>query len=114
MGRVLLGGLPEDELEHYLGRVTLKAHTPKSITSKPKLRAEIRRVRAQGYAIVDEELELGLRSLAVPVATHTGRIVAAMNTGVHASRVSKQDLLKRLLPELNRGASQLGQTLGYR
>lgn len=111
MGRVLLAALPEAELAGYLERAALHPRTPKTITLKPALQAEIVRVREQGYSLVDEELELGLRSLAVPVMTRAGRVVAAMNTGVHASRVEPEDLLGRMLPELQRGALALGRAL---
>jgi IclR family pca regulon transcriptional regulator len=112
MGRVLLAALPEAELNAYLNRTVLEAHTPKTIVDKELLRAEIERVRQQGYCIVDEELELGLRALAVPILTRSGRTVAAMNTGVHASRVTREDLLERWLPTLRKGAAQLVDALG--
>ena len=111
MGRVLLAALPDSELRAYLSRVELKARTAKSITGKTALTAELQRVRTQGYALVDEELELGLRSVAVPVVTREGRTVAAMNTGVHSSRVSIKDMTKRLLPALREGAVSLGNAL---
>ena len=112
MGRVLLAALPAPELTAYLRRVTLHAATPKTITSKPELSAELDRVRKRGYALVDEELELGLRSIAVPVATRAGRVVAAMNTGVQASRVSPDEMVTRFLPVLRDGAQRLGLALG--
>ena len=112
MGRVLLAALPKAEFDQYLKRVTLKPHTPRTMVTKAALRAEIERVRKQGYAIIDEELELGLRSLAVPIVTRTGRTIAAMNTGVHVSRVSRKELLERFLPVLQRSAATLGLSLG--
>ena len=111
LGRVLLSALPDAELSAYLDRVDLKSHTPKTITGKKALIAEIKRVRTQGHSIVDEELELGLRSMAVPVVTRSGRTVAAMNTGVHASRVGIEDLKKRFLPVLKESALSLGHAL---
>jgi IclR family transcriptional regulator, pca regulon regulatory protein len=111
MGRVLLAALSEADLQAYLARVTLRPFTPKSIILKDDLAAEIGRVREQGFALVDEELELGLRSLAVPVRTRTGRVVAAMNTGVHASRVSPEEMAARFLPVLREGAERLGLAL---
>lgn len=111
MGRVLLAALPERELAEYLRRATLVRHTRKTITSRAALRAELRHVRRQGYAIVDEELELGLRALAVPVMTRSHRVVAAVNTGVHASRVSRAELLRRALSVLREGAARIGETL---
>jgi len=111
MGRVLLAALPEPELESFLKRVSLNAFTPKTITTKTALRNEIEQVRKQGYALVEEELELGLRALAVPIVARTGQTVAAMNTGVHVSRVSSKELLGRFLPLLQQSATMIGQTL---
>ncbi len=112
MGRVLLAALPERELAAYLERVTLEPRTHRTITAKAKLAAELERVRSQGYALVDEELEVGLRSLAVPVRARAGRVVAAMNTGVHASRVAAEEMIGRFLAVLRDGAERLGQALG--
>jgi IclR family pca regulon transcriptional regulator len=112
MGRVLLAAMPPAERAACLKRVVLRAHTPKTITVKKKLGAELDRVARQGYALVDEELELGLRSVAVPVRTRTGRVVAAMNTGVQASRITPARMIARFLPVLRQGAERLGQALG--
>jgi len=111
MGRVLLAALPERELRAYLKRVALRSYTPNSVRSKRVLAAEIERARRQGYALVNEELELGLRSLAVPVRTRSGRVVAAMNTGVHASRATPAEMITRFLPVLQEGAERLGLAL---
>jgi IclR family pca regulon transcriptional regulator len=112
MGRVLLAALSDAELDAQLQRATPMVYTPKTIFDKPALRAEIHRVRQQRYALVDEELEMGLRALAVPIVNRAGRTVAAMNTGVHVSRVSQNDLLTRFLPALQSSATLLGQSLG--
>jgi IclR family pca regulon transcriptional regulator len=77
-----------------------------------RLRAELERVRAQGYALVDQELELGLRSIAVPVRNARGRVLAAMNVGVQAGRVSQEEMLERFLPVLQRAAQGLTPLLG--
>jgi len=111
MGRVLLAAQPAGELAAFLERVVLEARTPKTITEKAALADELDRIRDQGYALVDEELELGLRSLAVPVVSRTGRVVAALNTGVHAARVSPPEMVERFLPALKDGAISLGRTL---
>ncbi|MEO8372856.1 MAG: IclR family transcriptional regulator C-terminal domain-containing protein [Candidatus Solibacter sp.] len=112
MGRVLLAALPPSARAAYLKRVVLHRRTPQTITVKKKLNAELDRVQQQGYALVSEELELGLRSVAVPVCTRTGRVVAAMNTGVQASRVTQAQMIERFLPVLREGAERLGQALG--
>ena len=111
MGRVMLASLDEGELQAYLDRVELKPLTPKSITSKEAFAAELARVRSQGYSLVDEELEVGLRSLAVPVRTRSGKVVAAINTGVHAARVLPSEMLDRFLPVLREAAGRLSIAL---
>jgi len=78
--------------------------TPYTLTDPMQLKAELAQVRAQGYAPVDQELELGLRSIAVPVKNARGRVLAAMNVGVQAGRVSKEEMLERFLPVLQRAA----------
>ncbi|MEU3019210.1 MULTISPECIES: IclR family transcriptional regulator C-terminal domain-containing protein [unclassified Nocardiopsis] len=100
MGRVLLAGYGDDELDAYLGRVTLRPLTRFTLTDPADLRAEILRVREQGYAIVDQELEEGLRSLAAPVRDADGRVIAATNVSAHANRSSIDDVRRDLLPAL--------------
>jgi IclR family pca regulon transcriptional regulator len=111
LGRVLLAALPEAELTAYLQTTTVKALTPKTITDKQLLGDIIRSVRTDGFAITDEELELGLRSIAVPVRTHQNRVVAAMNIGVQAARVSAAELIHRFLPILQENAAMLAPLL---
>ena len=111
MGRVMLASLPPKELAAYLKSVELKALTPKTIVKKAALAAELDRVRMQGYALVDEELEIGLRSMAVPVTARSGKVVAAMNSGVHAARVQPKEMVARFLPVLQEGARRLGMAL---
>ena len=111
MGRVLLAGLPERELDAYLKRVRIIAYTNRTVTSVSKLAQVIQDVRQQGYALVDQELEIGLRSLAVPVHDHLGRTSAAINVGVQASRVTTADLESRILPELQSAGREVGMLL---
>jgi IclR family pca regulon transcriptional regulator len=111
LGRVLLAALPEAELAAYLQTTNVKALTPKTITDKQLLGDIIRGVRSDGFAITDEELELGLRSIAVPVRTHQNRVVAAMNIGVQAARVSAAELVHRFLPILQENAAMLAPLL---
>jgi IclR family transcriptional regulator, pca regulon regulatory protein len=112
MGRVLLSGLSDQELSAYLDRVELIAVTPKTIVDKSLLFDVIRQVRVDGFALNDEELELGHRSIAVPVKTRKGAMVAGMNIGLHAARVSVAEMTHRLLPILREHAQMLGQLLG--
>lgn len=112
MGRVLLASLPEQQMLDYLERAELKNLTPKTITDKTVLAEIVRRVKCDGFALADEELELGLRSIAVPVKTRQGETVAAMNIGVHAARVSVAEMIHRFLPTLREKACALGNYLG--
>jgi IclR family transcriptional regulator, pca regulon regulatory protein len=108
MGRVLLAYLPSDQLEHYLSRVNLVPHTTRTITSVEKLRLALRNVRRNGYALVDQELEVGLRSLAVPVYAPSGRVVATINLSGNAPRMSVLEMQTRFLPHLRNAANELG------
>lgn len=111
MGLVLLSELPEAELESYLGRVDLQPFTPETLTSKQALREQLAQVKAQGYAINDQQLEIGLRSMAVPMYSRKGKVVAAMNVGTHASQISRSELKELYLPKLQRAAMELALLL---
>jgi IclR family pca regulon transcriptional regulator len=111
MGRVLLSALPSADLSAYLSHAELKPLTPKTIVNRKRLGQIIKRAARDGYALVDEELELGLRSIAVPVVSRSGNVVAAMNSGTSAARISAGELVTRILPALRRHARTLGQLL---
>ncbi|NKQ54871.1 helix-turn-helix domain-containing protein [Amycolatopsis sp. K13G38] len=100
MGRVLLAALPEPELRSYLDSTTLERLTPNTITDPDELRAELRRVAEQGFAVVDGEREEGIRSAAAPVRGSTGRVLAALNVSANAGRVSLEELRGRFVPRL--------------
>jgi IclR family transcriptional regulator, pca regulon regulatory protein len=100
MGRVLLAGLPDDDLEAYLGRVRLSRLTARTVATPAALRTELRKVRAQGFAIVDQELEEGLRAVAAPIRDRAGAVIGAANVSVHASRNSVESIRRDLLPHL--------------
>jgi IclR family pca regulon transcriptional regulator len=107
MGKVLLSGLEEAEFEAFLKKAALTANTPKTITDPEALRAAIARVRRDGFAIADEELELGLRSIAVPIRDGTGRITAALNVSTQTARMSVADLKRAILPKLRDAAARI-------
>jgi IclR family transcriptional regulator, pca regulon regulatory protein len=107
MGRVLIADLPADKLDEFLGRVEFKRYTERTVANAEKLRQILRLVQRNGYCIVDQELESGLRSLAVPIKDSAGRVVAALNVGTHAQRVSIQDLQIRFFPQLKAAAQEL-------
>jgi IclR family transcriptional regulator, pca regulon regulatory protein len=112
MGRILLAAKPDPQLMNYLERVELKSMTAKTVIEKAKLADLIRKVRTDGFALVDEELELGLRSIAVAVKNRQNETVAAMNIGVHAVRITAKEMIDRLLPILLENARLLSQCLG--
>jgi IclR family transcriptional regulator, pca regulon regulatory protein len=98
MGRVLLAGLTDAELEERLQRIELRPLTARTVDTTDALREILAGVRKQGYAAVDQELEEGLRSLAVPIRNGSGEVVAALNVSVHASRASMAVLRRDFLP----------------
>ncbi len=110
MGRVLVANLDEVACARFVNRVKLVRHTPYTVTDKPDLRTELERIRNQGYALVDQELEVGLRSLAVPVRRESA-VVAAVNVGVHVSRADRQTLVREILPVLRHAADEIGAAL---
>jgi IclR family pca regulon transcriptional regulator len=107
MGRVLLAALPPDQLDAYLARVELRPLTPRAIDNTDDLRRELDGIRAQGWALVDQELEEGLRSIAAPIRDASGRTIAAVNVSAHASRVTAQDIERTLLPPLLQAAQRI-------
>lgn len=111
MGRVLLAHLPPNEVSACLQRVTLTRYTERTVTSPERLLRILRIVGRNGYALVDQELEVGLRSIAVPVRNPEGRVVAALNAGTHAQRVSIQEMHARFLPALRSAAQELALLL---
>lgn len=111
MGRVLLADLPKSELEAYLSRVKMKHWTSKTVTNKSALMEILQQVTKDRYAVVDGELEPGLRSIAVPVQTSSGLTVAAINAGVHVASVSAEEMISRILPVLREQTAILSKLL---
>lgn len=111
IGRVLLANLSPEELEGVLPRIEFTRYTDRTVTSVEKLRQALMTARREGCAIIDQELEPGLRSMAVPVQNPTGRVVAAINVGVHGQRISVQDMQTRFLPYLRAAAQELSLLL---
>jgi IclR family pca regulon transcriptional regulator len=105
LGRVMLADLPEPPLTELLPL------TPRTITDPARLKAVLKRVREEGYALVDEELEVGLRSIAVPVRERGGRVVAAVNVAMHSSRRTPEECVTEVLPELRATVSRMEEDL---
>ncbi|QKT12560.1 IclR family transcriptional regulator [Rhodococcus sp. W8901] len=98
MGRVLLAGLEPADLDAYLDRVDLTPLTGRTIATPDALRAELDKIRADGYCVVDQELEEGLRSLAAPIRDRSGAVVAAVNISTQAARYSTEAVYATLVP----------------
>ncbi|MCB1445055.1 MAG: IclR family transcriptional regulator [Rhizobiaceae bacterium] len=111
MGRVLLAGLAEADARAVLARSAIRANTPWTITDPDRLLAELRRVRAQGYAVIDQELELGLRSIAVPVENDRGQRICALNIGAPAAHASADEMIVQFLPLLEETQAALRMVL---
>ncbi|OGA12896.1 MAG: IclR family transcriptional regulator [Betaproteobacteria bacterium RIFCSPLOWO2_02_FULL_63_19] len=99
-GRVLLSNLTDAALRALIRETAPTKLTPKTVTDTPSLLSEIRNARTQGYAISDEELELGLRSIAVPIRNAVGDMVAAMSLSVQTARMGRAEMVEQLLPAL--------------
>jgi IclR family pca regulon transcriptional regulator len=107
MGRVLLAALPEDERERRVMAMQLQPSTPRTTTDPDKLLRLLVQVRRQGWALVNEELELGLMSLAVPIKDRAGRVVAAVNVSSRPQRQTAAEMQKRCLPPLQAVAERI-------
>ncbi|MEU1214497.1 IclR family transcriptional regulator C-terminal domain-containing protein [Streptomyces sp. NPDC005791] len=100
LGRVLMADLPAAELGPLLDHAELRPLAPHTLTRRAELEAVLERVGTDGYALVDEELEAGLRSIAVPVRDREGTAVAAVNVAMHSSSRTIDACLDQVLPEL--------------
>ena len=110
-GRVLLSALPDHMLQQYLNDVTLTKFTSNTIMSKVQLRSIIEEVRLNGWSIVDQELEVGLRSLSVPIRDGQGKIVAALNVCCPSERISPDDMRTRVLAEATEASNNVTRAL---
>jgi len=111
MGRVMLAQLPETVLSEYLDGLQIEPLNNFSLTSKKLLKIEINKAAKQGWYLVDQELEVGLRSLAVPIGSHINETYAAINVSVSASRVSLDTLIKDILPKLLNTAKRINRDI---
>ncbi|WP_426151909.1 pca regulon transcriptional regulator PcaR [Pseudomonas sp. DC3000-4b1] len=111
MGRILLSALDDATLREYLLNVDLQPKTSKTLTDREELAQCLEQVRQQGWCIVDQELEQGLRSIAVPVYDASGQVLAALNVSTHAGRVSRSELEQRFLPIMLAASRDLSSQL---
>lgn len=114
LGKLLLAGLDDEDLDARLDGVELSRPTAKSIADPEALRHELAKVRQQGWAVSDEELEDGLISVGAPLLDRDGQVVAAINTVSHTGRTSLESMLADRLPMIRRTAAQINESLTYR
>ena len=107
MGRVLLASLSDRELDAFLAKTVLESFTRNTIIDKDKLRAVLDKVRRDTYCLVDEELEVDLRTLAIPIHNASGRVIAAMNVGARASQTGRKQMLDEFLPAMRDAAANM-------
>lgn len=112
LGRVILANWPPEEARALLAAQDRPKMTPKTINLLPELVAELDRVRAQGYSVNDEETEIGLRSIAVPVVNGAGKVIAGLNVGVRSADATVDDMVRIFLPELLSVQRRLKRLLG--
>lgn len=107
MGRALLAGLADDELDKYLAEARLQRLTPATVVNPQRLREAVLAVRQQGWAWVDGELDESICGLAVPVRDRTGATIAALNVSLTSGEFTQQQAVERFLPQLRVAASRL-------
>ena len=111
MGRILLAGLAPDDLDERLSRMTIRKLTSRTVPDAATLRQDVEEARARGWAAVDQELEEGVRSVAVPIRDSGGNFCAAINVSVHATRMTMPALRRTVLPRLLEAAAAIEQDL---
>jgi IclR family transcriptional regulator, pca regulon regulatory protein len=107
MGRVLLAGMEDDELDEYIKRTKFEKLTPHTVTDRRRFRSIVLKVRSDGFSLVDQELEEGVRSIAAPIRNRRGNVIAAMNVSCHASRVTVDRMLTEFKPRLLHAATEI-------
>lgn len=111
MGQVLLASLPAEEQESHIAQIKFIRHTKNTVCSAARLRQVLRLVQRNGYAMVDQEMEIGVWALAVPIRHPSGSVVAALCIAALAQRVSTEKMLLKFLPRLREGAQELSMLL---
>jgi len=107
LGRVLLAELDDRQLDKLLARIEPQKLTTATVVDRAELRRAIRRVRKDGYSLVDQEVELGFRSISVPLRRLDGRVIASLNIGTHTNRGTLDAMRNIFLPKLRALAAEL-------
>lgn len=111
IGQVLLSGFSDEELKEFLQTYNFPKLTPFTITDKDKLRKAVEKVRTDGYSLVDQQLEMGLRSLAVPIRGQSGTIVCAISVSRFNEDVSPEESTKKYLPVMLETAEKINSVM---
>jgi len=114
MGKAMLAFLPEDSLAPILEDLDLLERGPNTITDEAAFRAELAGIRATGIAVNDEELAYGLRSIAAPIYSQSGDVLAALNLAIHRTIVSMEELVERFAPAVIQTANDISLSMGHR
>ena len=111
MGRILLAHRTDEEVAEILANSQLKKFTEHTLVDRDLIKEKVAIARDQGYAVVNQELEFGLRSIAVPIFNKRGICVASINVGTQAARIDEDELIARILPSLQRAANDIKEVL---
>ncbi|MEM4406643.1 MAG: IclR family transcriptional regulator [Candidatus Methanomethylicaceae archaeon] len=114
MGKAILAFLSENELESVLEKLILEKKTPNTITSRDHLFRELEEIRRKGFAVNNEELEIGLFAIAGPVRDYTGKAVAAINVSFPLARHTKEEALRTFCPMILETCRNVSFLLGFR
>jgi IclR family pca regulon transcriptional regulator len=114
MGRTLLGGLSAEQLDRYFRAVTLRAFTKATVTDPDKLRTIVEADRKRGYSWIEGEMEEQISGLSVPVMDGQHNVVAALNVSFNRARLSRDSVVKKFLPGLQKAAEQMTRSLSMR
>lgn len=107
LGRIILAFRPEAELDRFLTNLKPEPLTRHTRTTVADIRAAIIQARRDGYSVSDQELEIGLRSIAVPVADSRGQVNLGLAVSLQAARMTVPDMIRHVLPELQAGQAEL-------
>ena len=113
MGRILLAGLSDTQLDAWLRRADLHPITPHTLCQPKPLKAEILKIRRQGFALVSRELEIGLFSVAVPIRNRRGDVLAALNVSMQFHNDSKRVATRIMLPALRKAQVEIERILAH-
>lgn len=113
MGKVIMADLSEKKLEEQLEKLSFESFTPQTIRNKTEMKKALKEVQEKGWAVADQELELGVRSIACPIRDQHGKTVAALNISGHAGRVSLEEMLRQFLPKLQSTVAEIENALHH-